>query len=235
MTRVVSKDRARELIDGAASVIPVESSPNDTPLSPQERNICEQLVIKGYHYFSEIGWPRSEEMRFLARPNVRDEIDRLSNIMSEGEELLSRQTFLARVKLGQFIPGALTIVQRVLRGTLPDENGRSPNPETLPTAEQYAAAMDVLNMCGISSGGKGNVTTNNTLNIAVFDRRATSTDESFAPDDPNSVLSRESVRNVIDRIMGAINNTDKQIKQLEEHREVSVARKAKKKKIRRRD
>lgn len=218
----VDPEIEREFIEQSGALV------KDEPLKPSEKSFIENLHIRGHAYFDEQGYSAEEEAAFLARPNVRREIERLQSIMEDGQSFIERQKFMARVKLGAMLPAAMNIVAKTLRG-LKDKDGAIVNPEDVPTRAQYDAAMDIMDRCGIAPD-EINV---NFLVAAPVNRHVRKTDD--AKYDSVAVVQRDRVRTAIDKVIKMYGDSESTLSELHEARTFTKKRKKFRKKLKNRE
>lgn len=224
--RIKPEDRERvhgELLEMSGEIV------NDPPLTADDKNHCRELVTKGFYYFDELGWTQEKETNFLARPSVRREIDRLMGIVQDADGLEQRNKFFMRLRMLQMLPAALSIVQMVLVGK---SSGKSIT--ELPTSDQYNAARDVIEWCGIGSS-KGGVNVNVGVSVGTpvpqVDRRMLIGDD----EDPKQrydivrVMQRTRVRDALDKIVKIAAKADTEIGAVEKLRSETKKKKKRRK------
>lgn len=208
----LSESMQRDLVEQSGLMVA------DPPLVDIERMLIENLVVKGSHAFDDLGYTADKVGAFLSRPSVKREIERLQATMSDAEGMVSRQQFMARVKLGQMIPAALAIVQRRLRGTQPDAKGNVPKASSMPTSEQYSAALEVLDRAGISASTQINIS--HLEMRPSLDPRMTEAEEDGESTkyDTRAIMRRERVRNAVAGILRTMGAVDAKVSSLTDAR-----------------
>lgn len=192
-------------------------------LSPQDKYLIRNFTIKGMSAFDEVGWKPSQVADFIARPPVQKEIQRLAYLIENGEAILGRQMFLARVELGETVPECLTLIRRALRGNLPDANGNRLDPKLLPDPSQVELAMSLLQTCGIDKGMLKQLAATNVLQVELSEKRTTKDDGRYQM---SQVLQRERSRDALEKLAALLQNSDAEITELKEKRKLAKERKS---------
>lgn len=192
-------------------------------LSSQDKYLIRNFTIKGMSAFDEVGWKPSQVADFIARPAVQKEIQRLAYLIENGEAILGRQMFLARVELGETVPECLTLIRRALRGSLPDANGNKLDPKLLPDPSQVELAMQLLQTCGIDKGMLKQLAATNVLQVELSERRTTKDDGRYQM---AQVLQRERSRDALEKLAALLQTSDADLVELKEKRNLAKERKS---------
>lgn len=230
--RAKSKALAAPSSDAVTDIAQVSDEDSAPSLTPQDRALIRAFTVKGGSAFDEIGWGPAKVADFFARPPVQREIQRLAYLIENGEAVLGRQMFLARVELGETVPECLTIVRRALRGQLPDAQGRVLPVSSLPDPAQVDLAMQLLQTCGIDKGMLKQLTATNVLDVELTQKRSTKDDGQYQM---AQVLQRERSRDALEKLTSIIRSTDAKVEQLEGKRDLAQERKSKRRAKRKAD
>lgn len=226
------KQRAKERAlkskspDAPSTDLAIATASDDSvqTLTALDRSLIRAFSVKGGSAFDEVGWGPSKVADFFARPAVQREVQRIAYLIENGEAILGRQMFLARVELGETVPECLTIVRRALRGQLPDANGKVLSAESLPDPAQVDLAMQLLQTCGIDKGMLKQLTATNILDVELTQKRSTKDDGQYQM---AQVLQRERSRDALEKLTAIIRATDAQVEKLDGKRELAKDRKSK--------
>jgi hypothetical protein len=189
----------------------------DGPLTDEDKKHCKELVIKGFHYFDELGWSQEKESNFLARISVRREIDQLLGALQDADAMQERHRFFARLRMLSMLPAALVVIQRTLVGLNVPDDKRGEAMKQLPTPEQYSAARDVVEWCGVSNRASGGISINinNENNIVPqIERRPTEVVDREQYD-MDKVMTRSKVRSVLEQIVDTADRYAQKIEAVE--------------------
>lgn len=225
------KERERErakknaIVRREADTPPAPSlgSPNEQPLTAQERDIVRNFTTKGAAAFDELGWTPANVADFFGRAPVRREMERLAYMVSNGEAVLGRQAYLARLDIGDMIPACLGIVRRALRGQLPDSQGNVLPSNSLPDTGQIELAMQLLAMCGIDKTMLKSLSATDVLSVELSERTSSDDDGKFAM---TQVLGRERSRDALEKLVAIMQSADAKIAAVNEKRDITKERKA---------
>jgi len=183
---------------------------NSLNLSEVEKQICRDIVIKGPKALIDQGWTAVEMNQFVRRKTVVNEIYRLMDFFEDRNGIKERTQFLAMLDMYQAVPVAVAILRATLRGKTTRKNKKTGEEEDVepPTANQYRAAMDILNRTKVgerfTSDNTGHHFDVNNFQINIEGEQAfvknaakvlkgdSSTEEDLDP------ASREKIRNVLE-------------------------------------
>jgi len=137
-----SKKPRADIVLSAEDRAPVLRDIEDEPLTPEERLWVREYVTKGTSVFRRMKWDSARCERFLARPNVKADVQNWTDLFQHGDAILAKQ-------LGGMLDEALLIIRRALRGMTPDANGKTPDAKNLPDPSQVDLAWKILASCGV--------------------------------------------------------------------------------------
>lgn len=223
--RIKQRKREKEQAEQKGIIKPPSSDATPAPtrvsLTPSDRSLIRNFTVKGSSAFDEAGYSQSQIADFFARPEVSREMQRLAYLVENGEAILGRQQFLARVEIGETIPDCLTIVRRALRGQLPDANGNVLPVASLPDPSQVSLAMELLAMCGIDKTMLKQLAATNILDVELTEKRSTKDDGRYQM---AQILQRERSRDALEQLTAILQVTDVHLDELKEKRKLAKER-----------
>lgn len=188
----------RDVMLDAAAIHGDRALSLDPSLTTSEKHTVELLVLKGISALHDLDWPEEQIQTFLARPNVRREIDRVQQLLEDGPAILAKQTLMAKIRANTLANKALVILQKALDGGVRADG--TPLPLSQQVSEmQLSAARDVLDRAGVH----GNIEKQIDINLIgiradLGTKRLESSDKEKY--DIDQVMSRESVRNALEKV-----------------------------------
>lgn len=105
--------------------------------------------LQGRSYFLSKHWTDLQIQKFLAKPSVRRELERLSIAFDNRAEQEEKQQFVIRQRVASIANDALAVVQDSVRGHSLQGTAQQPVRAPAPSEEQLKAAKLVIETLGI--------------------------------------------------------------------------------------
>lgn len=206
-------------------------------LSKLDEQWIERLVIGGPEALVEIGLSLTQVKDFMERPEVKAKLESINTEFNHQDVVTSLTKFATRRKLARMIPDSLDVLRNALAGPVYAQEevvDTAGNEFTVvrhdiqgnpiiripePTRNQLKAAAEVLDRTGVVSVNKNERLPSMNINLLLKQEQISDIQIEMDPELTTSEqqsLSREKVRNVIEKLSKGLNKvvTGEKVKEL---------------------
>jgi len=195
-------------------------------LTEQEKNIVRRAFSMGPAALLDDGYTWANIGDFLARPDVKAELELLQSEFNNQDALLTRSKFVAKRQLARFAQGAVAVLGQALAGPvyardnkgniLMDAQGRPIMQSAPPHEMQYNAATQILNRLGVDTDKPADRAGD--MNVQLLFKSGEASAKVQITTDPalltseEQALSRERVRNAFEKLAKRLPEAQAKIK-----------------------
>jgi hypothetical protein len=191
-------------------------------LTDQERSLVRRMFAQGPSVLLEEGYTADTVKGFMARDDVKAELEVLQIEFNNQEALFGRSKFASKRQLTKLSPGAVAILGQALAGptyarsndgaVLNDAKGNPILMQPEPTAIQLRAAETILDRIGVEGDMK--VDRAQDVNLRILFHPDTTKKVKIEQDEALSeeerALARERIRNAIEKIIPKLGHAKQQ-------------------------
>lgn len=177
-------------------------------LNPNDQAAFRALFVKGPEGLMEQGWTAKQVEDFCARPDIRVMLANAVEMYNDQEQVMDRVRYYGLSRLATLLPHAIDKIEATMkeqRTVVNEATGEEVIVNQTPFPEEISTAIKVLDLLNVDAKRDGKVARRD-LSPDHLLRKPTLTpeeieyDESVEGNDELEAMSRERIRNTIERM-----------------------------------